>query len=157
MRKQLISIFQRGSDNKVHWSAGIYARQMKHNIYDALLNYAQKKLVSGKTVVLDAPYVAREERAHLIQLAEKVKIIPHFILCYCSEETTRERFRQRADENELIFDADWKIFKKQRGNIDSIDSFEEKMVVSINTENPIEDLLEQLDYAIEKRPSIFTA
>jgi predicted kinase len=153
VRKQLAGIFKRAS-KKTQWGEGIYTPQMTRRTYDALLIYAQQELSAGKTVVLDASYKAREERHRLIRLADEVKITPHFILCYCSEKTTRERLRQRAEDNESMSDADWEIFKKQRENLDSLDSLEEKMVVSINTDGSIEELIEQLDYAFEKRPPI---
>jgi predicted kinase len=154
VRKQLAGLVKRAS-KKAPWGEGIYTPQMTRRTYDTLLIYAQQELSARKTVVLDASYRAREERQRLIQLADEFNITPHFILCYCSEKTARERMRQRAEDKESMSDADWDIFKKQRENLDSLDSFEEKRVVSINTESPIEELLEQLDYAFEKRSPIF--
>ncbi len=127
---------------------------MTKRIYDALLTFAEQELLSGRTVVLDAFYGDCEERARLTKLAAKLETTPHFALCYCSDKVTKSRLGERASGGKAETDAKWQNFKKQHDNLDSLDDLEPTMVVSINTEGPREQLLEQLDFAFEKKPPI---
>lgn len=132
----------------------MHSPQMTRRSYDALLTYAEQELVHDRTVVLDAFYGACEERARLSRLAEKVSVTLHFVLCYCSEKATRERLAERATGGKAEADALWALFKKQQEHVDSLDDLEPTKVVSINTEAPRQQLLEQLDFAVEKKPPI---
>ncbi|MBU0680959.1 MAG: ATP-binding protein [Proteobacteria bacterium] len=138
----------------------ISRQQAKHNplmtkrTYDALLTFAEQELAAGRTVVLDAFYGHREERARVTKLAVKLKTTPHFALCYCSEKLAQARLTERASGCNTEADAQWQNFKKQQENLESLDDLEPTMVVSINTDAPQEQLLEQLDFAFEKKPPI---
>jgi hypothetical protein len=132
----------------------MHSPQMTRRSYDALLTYAEEELARGRTVVLDAFYGACEERARLSQLADKVGVTLHFVLCYCSEKATRERLAERVTGGKAQADSLWSLFKKQRDSVDSLDDLEPTSVVSINTEASHDQLIEQLDFAFEKKPPI---
>ncbi|PLX48139.1 MAG: hypothetical protein C0613_12070 [Desulfobulbaceae bacterium] len=127
---------------------------MNRRTYDALLAYARQELMAGRTVVLDAVYGARQERNYLLELAVELKVTPYFVLCYCSERATKARMDDRTSAGRPGYAAHWHLFKKQQEELDPLDDLEPTMVVSVNTENPTEQLLEQLDYAFEKRDPV---
>lgn len=153
VRKQLAGVSET-SAQQASWGEGIYTPQMSRRTYDALLTYAKRELDAGKTVVLDACYGAREERERLIRFADKIKIIPYFVLCYCSKEVIRSRLAARAGDSKAVSDADLEIFKKQQENLNPLDDLESINFISINTESPIEQLLAQMDFTFEKKSPV---
>lgn len=132
----------------------IRSPQLRRRTYDALLTYAEQELAAGRTVVIAAFYGPCEERGRLAQLAEKIRVTPHFVLCYCSEKAARARLAERASGAKAKVDALWAYFKKQQERLDSLDDLEPTKVVSINTESPHDQLIDQLDFAFEKKPPI---
>jgi predicted kinase len=152
VRKQLVGNFELASQED-SWGEGIYTSEMTGRTYDAIMINALQELVAGKTVVLDACYGSRDERERLIQLADEINTVLCFVSCYCSEKVTRLRLAERAADTKAVSDAGWEIFKKQRENLEPLDDTESPMVISINTDNTLEHLLEQLDSAFGKKES----
>lgn len=153
VRKQLVGVSD-SAHQEVTWAQGYYIPQMTRRTYDALLTSAGQELAAGRTVVLNACYGAREERVRLRQFANNSNTTLHFVLCYCSTEATRNRLAERAIPNTAESDTEWRIFKAQQETLDPLADLEPTMVVSINTEYPQEQLLDQLDFAFEKKPPI---
>ncbi len=131
-----------------------HSLQMTRRTYDALLTYAEQELAGGRTVVIDGFYGACEERSRLTRLAEKLKITCHFVLCYCSAKTAKARLAEQATGGKAAADALWAHFEKQQKKVDSLDDLEPTKVVSINTEAPHDQLIDQLDFVFEKKPPI---
>lgn len=144
------------ADQHAAGDKGTDSPQLTQRTYDALLTYAEQELSSGRSVALDAFYGACAERARLTRLAEKIKTTPHFALCYCSEKVTRLRLAEQASggKAEAEAEAQWQNFQKQRQKLEALDDLEPTMVVSINTECPLDQLIDQLDFAFDKRPPI---
>lgn len=134
--------------------ADIESAQMTRRTYAALLTYAEQEIISGRTVVVDAFYGACDERGRLTQFSEKARVTPHFVLCYCSDNATRERLAERSSGGKREIEALWVRYKEQQENLESLDDLEPTMVVSINTESSREQLLDQLDFVFEKKPPI---
>jgi predicted kinase len=123
---------------QISWQQAKQSPLMMKRTYGDLLTFAEQELAAGRTVVLDAFYGASEERARLTKLAEKLKTIPHFALCYCSEKLAQARLAERASGSKAALDAQWQNFKKQQKNLKSLDDLEPTMVVSVNTGAPQE-------------------
>lgn len=134
----------------------IHTPQMTRRTYDALLTYAEQELSVGRTVVLAAFYGGCGERRRLTQLAEKMKIMSHFVLCYCSEKASRARLAERSLGGKAEVEALWAHFEKQQQEVDSLDDLEPTKMVSINTEASHDQLIDQLDLVFEKKPPITT-
>jgi predicted kinase len=132
----------------------IHANRQIRRTYTGLLTFMEQELANGRTVVVDAFYGAAAERARLGELAEKMQIKPHFVLCYCSEKTSRRRLAERTTGNKAAADDRWTHFKNQQENVDALDDLDQTMVVSINTDIAHDQLLDQLDYAFGKRAPI---
>jgi predicted kinase len=149
VRKQLTgkSEFSR---QRSPFGEGIYTSEMTGQTYDALLLYAMHELVKGKTVVLDACYGSKIERRRLVRMADLINVSLCFVSCSCSEKVTRRRMAKRDTDTTAVSDADWEVFKKKQENLEPVDDIEEHMVLSINSENTLEHLLEQLDSTLGK-------
>ncbi len=153
VRKQLVGV-QDSTHQEATWPQEYYIPQITRRTYDALLTSAGQELTAGRTVVLNACYGAREERVRLRQFANNSKTTLYFVLCYCSAKATQNRLAKRATPNTTGSDREWRIFREQQETLDPLDDLEPTMVVSINTEYPQEQLLNQLDFAFEKKPPI---
>lgn len=155
VQKQFAAVSEvENAGQQVSLKADHRAPDMLRRTYDALLAYAEQELEAGNTVVLDAIYGARQERIHLVELADRMQITPYFVLCYCSEKATKARMAERAPSAEADSSAQWQVFKKQQEELDPLDDLEPTKVVSINTESPQDELIKQLDYAFEKRKPV---
>lgn len=135
-------------------AAGIHGNRQIQRTYNGLLTFMEQELANGRTVVVDAFYGAAAERARLTALAATMEVTPHFVLCYCSEETSRRRLAERAPGGKAAADDRWAHFKSQQENVDALDDLDQTMVVSINTDVDHDQLLAQLDYAFGKRAPI---
>ncbi len=110
MRKQLLG----EAPTTAHHDAafdGAYAPERTEQVYRTLFERAEQVLGSGRSVVLDATFRARAQRAGVRELAERAGVEAVFFEARCGRETSLARLRQRAagpsvsDGREEIFDA----------------------------------------------------
>ena len=91
--------------------SGNYTPAKTQAVYAELRRRAEVVLRSGRSVVIDASFRDRTERAQLTELAERTGCQLKFIECHAPAELCRERLRKRAlgpsasDGRSEIFDA----------------------------------------------------
>lgn len=110
LRKELLSV---EPTTPLHSAAfaGAYTEQVTERVYAALLQRAGDVLSSGRSVIVDASFRSREQRARAKQLAQRHGAAFHFIECRASAVVCRQRLeaRERApsvsDGRREIYDA----------------------------------------------------
>ena len=91
--------------------SGHYTPAMTQAVYAELRRRAEVVLRSGRSVVIDASFRERAQRAALLELAERTGCPLAFLECHAPAELCRERLRKRAqgpsasDGRGEIFDA----------------------------------------------------
>lgn len=119
---------------------------LSRQIYEALLLKADDELQRTKRcVVLDASYLAREERERVVRFASRIGCRLCFILCYCGREETRKRIEQEKEGDTRAQQAAWDQFKSQEELLDPVDELDQDMLISIQTNAPMKTLLDVLD------------
>ena len=129
--------------------AGIYTPEFSQKTYRILLEKAENRLQRGKSIILDASYQYKRDRQDAKTLAGKLNCRVYFILCQCSEEEMRRRMALRAKDPAAVSDGRWEIYLQQKKRFEPSDELAPSELVVIDTEAPLEDLLQELD---EKLP-----
>ena len=124
---------------------GIYGQDFTRKTYDRLLDLAEETLAGGAVqVVLDGSYLLAEERLRLIRRFAR-RADSYFILCWCSEEMTRQRLELRAREKDAVSDGTLEIYRHQQTIFVRPGESAEDRLLKLDTDAPLEDLMDRLD------------
>lgn len=124
---------------------GIYGRDYTRKTYDRLLELAEETLAGGAVkVVLDGSYLLAEERLRLIRRFSRLADIS-FILCWCSEEVTRQRLELRTKEKDAVSDGTLEIYRHQQEIFIEPAEIAEDRLLRLDTDAPLEYLMVRLD------------
>ena len=124
---------------------GIYSSRCTAMTYDELLRRTEKALAAATEgcVVLDASYQSVEERNRLRrELGQRCRLL--FLYCCCSEMTIIKRLELRSRDPQAVSDGRWEIYLKQKERFAQPFELAERQLVRINTEDPLEELLNRL-------------
>ena len=127
------------------YDQGIYSGEFTRKTYQAMLDSAEQKILAGgQAVVLDGSYSSREERSRVVDFATRLNAGYVFIHCVCSDKTVRERLEQRAKDPLAVSDGRWEIFLLQREQFQPPSELDENLLVTVETEQSVDVLLENL-------------
>jgi predicted kinase len=112
-RKSLAGVrpTQRGTDA---FREGLYDPSMTVRTYSALRRNAALWLGRGHSVVLDATYGDRAERARVRRLARRYGLELRIILSRADDATLRARLARRATESGVVSDARLELWPELR-------------------------------------------
>jgi predicted kinase len=143
VRKELAGISPTDSRRQTI-DAGIYSRDFSRKTYRALLERAEAALQQGESVILDASYQFARDRKDLKALAKNLNCQVYFILCQCSELEMKRRMDERAQDPAAVSDGRWEIYLEQKKRFEPPDELAAPELIIIDTQAPLEDLLEKL-------------
>jgi len=128
---------------------GIYSSEMSGRVYQALLDGARDRLRRGQTVILDATYIRREDRAAAAKIAAAAGA--RFLVAHCAapEEITRQRLAERGKDPTRSSDGRWEIYLAQRDEADSFTDAEADNLVTVDTVQNLDAQAEQVLTAFE--------
>ncbi|RZS96294.1 AAA family ATPase [Cecembia calidifontis] len=115
---------------------GKYQNQYKFKVYGEMLEQAEKYLLKGSRVVLDATFYLKEMRLKVAELAKKQEAVLISILVEAEDSVIRERLsKPRADS-----EADWDVYQKLKGEFEPM----EGLFLSLKSDNEnIDTMLRQ--------------
>ncbi len=125
---------------------GIYSTQSSRRTYDQLLSLAARDLRADTVtcVVLDGSYQLRSERQRLQDsLASQARVL--FVHCLCPEEVVRQRLEIRQHDPQAVSDGRWDIYLQQKSRFELPVEIGPDQLLSLNTNQAIDDLLSLLD------------
>ena len=125
--------------------AGIYTSEFSQKTYRVLLEKAKDLLQRGESVIVDASYQNKGDRQDAKTLAGNLNCRIYFILCRCSEEEMQRRMTQREKDPAAVSDGRWEIYLQQKKRFAPPDELAASELVVIDTEAPLEELLQELD------------
>ena len=143
VRKELAGL-QANAPQQESFNAGIYTPEFSRRTYARMLALAEEDLAAGKKVVLDGSYQAPEERALVIELAQRMARGLKFILCRCSENVTKQRLTIRAHDKEAVSDGRWEIYCQQKEHFTMSAELTSDNLLTLNTEGTVDELLGKL-------------
>lgn len=114
MRKELAGLPPE-SPQPAPYGAGLYGPERTALTYRALCDRAAAELRAGRSVVLDATFLVRAQRAAARRVAAEHGAGVRTIVCAAPEEVVAARLRGRGAEPGVISDAGWEVYREQAG------------------------------------------
>jgi aminoglycoside phosphotransferase family enzyme/predicted kinase len=121
-----------------------YAPEVTARVYAELSRRARVVLESGRSVVLDATFRSRAERAAARRLAASVGASFRFVECRASEPVARARLADRA-RGPSVSDGRLEIYDEFARHYEPVTEFGAEEHVIVDTSGPLEASLAQLE------------
>ena len=93
---------------------GLYSPRMTARTYSEMLKEAREALMAGKSVILDAAFLARSDRRAAARLAREAGAQFACVLTEADEPVIRERLGVRLAKRRDPSDARWEIYVQQK-------------------------------------------
>lgn len=128
------STFQNQSDGASHsFAEGMYSPEATSLVYSKMLLQAQEELEAGKSVILDATYRQKDDRAEALKLAEDCRASVIFVECSCTEEEIKSRLKAR-ENGEGLSDARLKHWEMIKVSTDPFTELPDEKHIRLHTE-----------------------
>lgn len=98
---------------------GNYTEKAKEKVYTAMLKLAVSRIESGESVILDGTYYKEKLRRKIVNKAQELHLIPHFIQVKADEEVIRERMSPARKES----DADYDVYLNIKSQFEPLCSY----------------------------------
>jgi aminoglycoside phosphotransferase family enzyme/predicted kinase len=121
--------------------SGIYSEDFSRRTYDAILAQAGRVLSRGESVILDASFPRKEERARVREMAEEKRADLLVLECRLGEAEARGRLERRIKEK-ATSDGRWEIFQLQKESFDAVGEFSVHQHCTLDTSRPIDETIE---------------
>jgi len=108
-----------------NYGQGIYTPSATEQTYQALLDAADRSLVRGESVILDAAFTRAGDRLRALDLAVKHGARFRLIHCTAPDEVIRHRLELRSREKNEPSDGRWEIFPAQKAGFEAISDKEQ--------------------------------
>lgn len=147
IRKKMagVPLYQRTPESKRKF---LYSDPMTDKTYRKLREKARSQLEAQKSAILDATFSNKEKRATFIHLLEARGIDYYFIETQASAQTVQNRLRDRPHQKHVISDARLKDFKFLKDRYEAPREINSNHLIQIDTDQPLEDSLNQLYTAL---------
>jgi aminoglycoside phosphotransferase family enzyme/predicted kinase len=137
LRKELLGI----APTERHYEAfgnGIYGEEMSRKTYDEALRQAVALLEAGRSVIIDASYKRRVERAKAFDAARGIGAAYYIVECTCPEEVVKERLDARISSSDEASDGRWEIYLAQKNDFDPVTEVDGGVHIVADTSMPPE-------------------
>ncbi|WP_321494021.1 AAA family ATPase [uncultured Desulfobacter sp.] len=122
---------------------GIYCEAATGQTYDALLSLAQKEILKGNSVVLDATFGREKYRKQAIALAGQLGAGIVFIQCTVPDFVLQERLIMRTGRN-TVSDARISHFQSFKSRFEPIEKTETDHHLTVNTKASMDECLAKI-------------
>ena len=102
----------------VEFDSDIYSPEFSQRTYQALFDEARDLLKSGRSVIVDASFRTKSERAIAVRIAEETGSPLLFALCTADDETIRQRLTDRETRGTGASDGRWEIYQAQKDHFE---------------------------------------
>lgn len=113
VRKQLLGVAPR-ERHFDEYGTGLYAAELRERTYEAMFERARSLLLAGKSVVLDASFIRREQRRRAARLARETGAQYACVEVVASPSEVRRRLDARLRRGVSASDARWEIYIGQK-------------------------------------------
>ncbi len=145
VRKKLISGIPATESRLEPFGQGIYSSGFTDRTYRALARLAGKRLIIGKSAVLDATYVDSAKRKQLLDLAEAAGANLILIVCSAAEDVVEKRLRKRAEQKVKVSDGRMEIYRKQKEIFSEPATGEADQIIRLDTDRPVREIIARLE------------
>ncbi|MSQ31834.1 MAG: hypothetical protein EXR59_01145 [Dehalococcoidia bacterium] len=102
------------------FGGGIYTPEMTKRTYDEMYRQAKEEISTGRSVVLDAAFLRRDERLQARKSADDVNAEFYMIECVCSDDEVRRRLDRRVRSGSSPSDATFDTYQMQKKNAEPV-------------------------------------
>ncbi len=127
-------------------AAGLYSSRMSAAVYEDLARAAEDILAGGYSVIVDAAFLRREERARLGQLGARLGVPSRLVYCDAPLDTLRARIAARGRAGHDASEADTAVLDWQLTHFDPLQADEPLEIIRVQTAqaNALETVLRRL-------------
>ncbi len=122
---------------------GIYRREARSHVYARILLDAQERIKDRHSVVIDATYSRKKQRAEVVRLAEDNGAPVVFIECTCPEEIIGSRLKDR-EKGEPVSDARLPLLEEFCKNYEPPEELSPSLRLGAETTRPLNRLIPEL-------------
>jgi hypothetical protein len=112
---------------------------------------AEKEILAGNGVILDATYGQRANREKLVRLAERHGVAWSLIHCFASDGIIHQRLNQRAAQGTDVSDGRWEIYFEQKRLYEPISEISSEACLELNTEASLDQLVRSCEKFLRSR------
>ena len=112
---------------------GIYTPEFNTRTYQRLLDCARAGLNAGETVIVDAAFLRREERAAFSELADKTNASFAILHCFAPSGVLQERIQERSRHGQDASEATTEVLARQYDYWEPFTASEKAAVLEIDT------------------------
>jgi predicted kinase len=120
------------------YGKGIYSAKMSEQTYNAMFEQARKLLLNGKSVILDATFLRRDDRAKAMRLARQTGAQFACLLVEATDDEVRRRMEQRDQRLDSPSDARWGTYVAQKRRFKGPTEVPEERVITFRGGLPVE-------------------
>jgi predicted kinase len=130
-----------GAAPAAYGEAGYTSEQREH-VYAHMFERAREHLARKRSVVLDATFLSRIQRASASDLAASAHASILFAQTTAPDEVIRERLALRS-ETSSVSDARWDTYLGQRDRFEPLDEIEAGQLVMLDSTRGLADLVDE--------------
>lgn len=113
----------------------LYSADMNVRTYARLAECAAEVLAGGFTVIVDATFQRRADRAVFIELAADHRVPVALVRCHAPEAVLRSRISERARSGNDASEADVAVLERQQARYEAVDPAENLPLIDADTTN----------------------
>lgn len=129
-RKRLFSLLPTDRPSSA-LSATMYNEKANARTYDRLSELAGGILMAGYSVIIDATFLKRSDRARFSELAAQRGVAFSILNCHSDLQTLRQRVADRSERNDDASDADLNVLEHQLEHLEPLSDSERQHAVNI--------------------------
>jgi len=119
------------------YGEGVYGRQVSEQVYDELMRLADTDLAAGRSVIIDASFISRQDRRRGADLAMRHAARFVILHVFCNEPECRRRLLERTATGRTISDGRAELLNSQRQAFEPPRE-DEGLLIDINSVAPPE-------------------
>jgi predicted kinase len=98
-----------------------YTPEEKKQVYDEVVNQAEKMLLKKKNVIVDATFYTKKYRQLVVGTARDTGSRYCILLCKLPEDITKSRLEMREKSQRAVSDANYEIYLKLKEKFEPIE------------------------------------
>ena len=127
VRKRLAGL-PPGTPARDAFGDGLYDRQSTEATYAELLRLAESQLQNGFSVIIDASFMHKNQRAPFILLAKRLSVPLVILHVVCSETELKRRLQERETEATSVSDGRVELLALQAAGFEAPDETEGTLI-----------------------------
>jgi len=112
---------------------GMYSKRFTADVYDHLARAAENVLAGGLSVIVDATFIRRADRASFGELAQRLGIRGYLLQCKAPREVLESRILERRHGGRDASEADLQVLEWQERHFEPVSAEEHMTALVVHT------------------------